>query len=100
MPGAESDARLFTAPPLVAPSRGARRGDLSLELMRRSTGVDTEVVRTYRREGLMQVLHQTCAGMDVQKKDVKVCLVTRESQGQRQEEGRSFRTMTRDILAM
>jgi len=48
----------------------------------------------------MQVLHQICAGMDVHKKDVKVCLVTRDSQGQRQEEVRSFRTMTRDVLAM
>jgi transposase len=38
--------------------------------------------------------------MDVHKKDVKVCLVTRDSQGQRQEDVRSFRTMTRDILAM
>ena len=48
----------------------------------------------------MRVLHQTCAGMDVHKKDVKVCLVTSDSQGQRQEDVRSFRTMTRDILAM
>ena len=48
----------------------------------------------------MRVLHQTCAGMDVHKKDIKVCLVTRDSQGQRQEEIRSFRTMTRDVLAM
>ena len=48
----------------------------------------------------MRVLHQTCAGMDVHKKDVKVCLVTRDSQGQRQEDVRTFRTMTRDILAM
>ena len=48
----------------------------------------------------MRVLHQTCAGMDVHKKDVKVCLVTRDSQGQRQEEVRTFRTMTCDLLAM
>ena len=48
----------------------------------------------------MQVLHQICAGMDVHKKDVNVCLVTRDSQGQRQEDVRSFRTMTHDLLAM
>jgi transposase len=53
-----------------------------------------------KKEAAMRVLHQTCAGMDVQKKDSKVCLVTRDSQGQRQEDVRSFRTMTRDILAM
>ena len=48
----------------------------------------------------MRVLPQTCAGMDVHKKDIKGCLVTRDSQGQRQEDVRSFRTMTRDLLAM
>jgi transposase len=48
----------------------------------------------------MRVLHQTCAGMDVHKKDVKVCLVTRDSQGQRQEDVRTFRTMTADLRAM
>ena len=48
----------------------------------------------------MHVVHQTCAGMDVHKKDVKVCLVTRDRQGQRQQEIRTFRTLTRDLLAM
>jgi hypothetical protein len=47
----------------------------------------------------MQVLHQICAGHGCPWKDVKVCL-TCDSQGQRQEEVRSFRTMTRDVLAM
>jgi len=100
MPEAESDARIFTAPPLVAPSRGARRGDLSSELMRRSACVATEITRAHGRGTRMQVLHPICAGMDVHKKDVKVCVVTRDSEGQRQEEVRTFRTMTRDILAM
>jgi transposase len=48
----------------------------------------------------MQVLHPICAGMDVHKKDVKVCVVTRDSEGQRHEEVRTFCTMTRDLLAM
>jgi len=48
----------------------------------------------------MRVLHQTWAGMEVHKKDVQVCLVTRDHQGQRQEEVRTFRTMTRALLAM
>ena len=100
MPVVESDVRIYTAPPLVAPVWGARRGDLSFELMRRSTCVETEVTRAHRREALMQVLHQTCAGMDVHKKDVKVCLVTRDSEGQRREDVRCFRTMTKDLLAM
>ena len=53
-----------------------------------------------KKEAAMRVLHQTCADMDVHKKDIKVCLVTRDSQAQRQEEVRSVRTMTRDVLAM
>ena len=48
----------------------------------------------------MRVVHQTCAGMDVHKKDVKVCLVTRDQQGQRRQEIRTFRTMTQDLLAL
>src|SRR5918911_3654667 len=68
--------------------------------MRRSTCIESEITRAHGRGSRMQVLHQICAGMDVHKKDVKVCLVTRDSQGQRQEEVRTFRTMTRDILAM
>ena len=53
-----------------------------------------------QKEAAMHVVHQTCAGMDVHKKDVKVCLITRDHQGQRQEEVRTFRTMTHDLLAM
>jgi len=48
----------------------------------------------------MQVIHETCAGMDVHKKDVKVCLVRRDEKGQRQQEVRPFGTMTKDLLAM
>jgi transposase len=48
----------------------------------------------------MRVGHQTCAGMDVHKKDSKVCLVTRNPQGHRHQEVRTFRTMTSDLLAM
>ena len=40
----------------------------------------------------MHVVHQTCAGMDVHKKDIKVCLVTHDYQGQRQEERRKETT--------
>jgi transposase len=48
----------------------------------------------------MRVVHQTCAGMDVHKRDVKVCLITRDSQGQRHQTIRSFSTMTHDVLAL
>src|SRR5262245_21738678 len=45
LPAGESDARIFAAPLTVAPARGARRGDLSLELMRRSACVEVEALR-------------------------------------------------------
>ena len=48
----------------------------------------------------MQVIHSTCAGIDVHKRDVKVCLVRRDAAGQRTEEIRTYRTMTKDLLAM
>jgi transposase len=48
----------------------------------------------------MQVVHSVCAGMDVHKKDVKVCLVSRDQQGKRQEEVRTFSTMTGELLKL
>jgi transposase len=48
----------------------------------------------------MQVVHANCAGMDVHKKDVKVCLVWRDERGRRQQEVRTFSTMTPDLLKM
>src|SRR5215471_2201480 len=68
--------------------------------MRRSTCVATEITRAHGRGARMQGLPQSCAGMDVHQKDVNVCLVTRDGQGQRQEAVRTLRTRTRDVLAM
>jgi transposase len=48
----------------------------------------------------MEVVYPTGAGMDVHKKDVKVCLVTRDAQGRRTQEVRTFSTMTKDLLTM
>lgn len=48
----------------------------------------------------MHVVNTNCAGIDVHKKNVKVCLVTRDSAGQRHEEVRTFATMTRQLLAL
>jgi transposase len=49
---------------------------------------------------VMQVVNPTCSGIDVHKKNVKVCLVTRDGNGQRHEEVRTFATMTRQLLAL
>ena len=48
----------------------------------------------------MEVVHASCAGIDVHKRDVKVCLVWRDAPGKRQQEVRTFRTMTPDLLAL
>lgn len=48
----------------------------------------------------MQVVYPVCAGIDVHKKDVKVCLIWRDTQGQRQEEVRTFKTMTSGLEEM
>ena len=48
----------------------------------------------------MRVVHPICAGMDVHKQDVKVCLVWRDDKGERCEEVRTFSTMTRPLMSM
>ena len=48
----------------------------------------------------MRVVHPICAGMDVHKEDVKVCLVWRDDVGERCEEVRTFSTMTRPLISM
>lgn len=48
----------------------------------------------------MRVVHPICAGMDVHKEDVKVCVVWRDGAGERCEEVRTFSTMTRPLLLM
>lgn len=48
----------------------------------------------------MRVVHPVCAGMDVHKEDVKVCLVWRDSAGKRCDELRTFSTMTRSLSSM
>ena len=42
----------------------------------------------------MEVVHPVCAGMDVHKADVKVCLVWRDAEGARQQEIRTYATTT------
>ena len=48
----------------------------------------------------MRVVNETCAGMDVHKKDVKVDLVWRDTEGNRQQEVRVFATVTKELLRM
>lgn len=48
----------------------------------------------------MQVVHSCCAGLDVHKKSIYACVMRREGGGRKQQEIRSFSTMTRDLLAL
>jgi transposase len=48
----------------------------------------------------MDVIHQRCAGIDIGKADVKVCLRVPGPGTRRRTEVRTFSSMTRDLLAM
>ena len=48
----------------------------------------------------MNIVYERCAGIDVHKKNVVVCAITPEKQGQRQKEHCTFSTMMPDLLRM
>jgi len=48
----------------------------------------------------MEVLYPRCAGIDVHKDSVVVCVRTREGAGRVEQQVRTFGTMTRDLLAL
>lgn len=48
----------------------------------------------------MQVVHARCAGLDVHKKTVYACIICRGTEGSKQQEVRSFGTMTADLLKL
>lgn len=48
----------------------------------------------------MDVIHERCAGIDISKTDVKVCVRVPGQHRRRRREVRTFSTMTNDLLAM
>ena len=48
----------------------------------------------------MEVVHRSCAGLDIGKRSVTVCVITCEPAGEPVKETRTFRTLTRDLLAL
>src|SRR6266699_5044835 len=48
----------------------------------------------------MEILYTNCAGLDVHKKTVKVCLLTRTSDGQLHKEFRTYLTTTEELLQL
>jgi len=48
----------------------------------------------------MDVIYQRCCGLDVHKRTVTACLLTTKPEGGRQQETRTFGTMTDDLLAL
>ena len=48
----------------------------------------------------MQVIYERCAGIDVHKKTVVVCVLVAQADGTLQKQIRTFSTMTADLLAL
>jgi transposase len=48
----------------------------------------------------MQVVYARCAGLDVHKKTVSVCISVWEAGGDKRQQTRVFGTFTRDLLAL
>jgi transposase len=48
----------------------------------------------------MQVIYERCAGIDVHKKTVVVCVLVAQADGTLQKQIRTFATMTADLLAL
>jgi transposase len=48
----------------------------------------------------MEMLHARCAGCDIHKKTVKVCLLIRQENGQRHKEFRTYGTTTEELLQL
>ena len=48
----------------------------------------------------MRVVHECCAGFDVHKKSVYVCILRCGENGDRTQQVRSFGTMTKDLLTL
>src|SRR5690242_8730806 len=53
--------------------------------------------RTWR--DTMEILYRRCAGLDVHKKTIKVCLLIRENDGQIRKEFRTYGTTTQELQA-
>ncbi len=48
----------------------------------------------------MEILYPRCAGCDVHKKTIKVCLIIRDEQGKPQKEFRTYGTTTEELLKL
>jgi transposase len=48
----------------------------------------------------MEILYTNCAGLDVHKKTVKVCVMTHASNGQLQKEFRTYFSTTEELLKL
>ncbi len=46
----------------------------------------------------MEVVHPRCAGIDIGKRSLTVCVIRSDPSGEPVKETRTFRTLTRDLL--
>jgi hypothetical protein len=52
------------------------------------------------RTSTMEVVHASCAGIDTGKRSLTVCVIRSDPSGEPAKETRTFRTLTRDLLAL
>ena len=48
----------------------------------------------------MEIVHPSCAGIDIGKRSLTVCVIRSDASGELLKETRKFRTLTRDLLAL
>src|SRR6266581_3466379 len=80
---------------------GARRGE-SLFRLTHARRIPSLGRNKNRRIGRveMEILYARCAGVDVHKKTVKVCLLIRQENGQPHKEFRTYGTTTQELLEL
>jgi transposase len=89
-------------PPLVALVRGflpaARRRESSFLPTQAGASIDRKEEEYRSTE--MEILYTACAGLDVHKKTVKVCVLTQTLTGQSHKEFRTYFTTTEELLKL
>src|SRR5450631_3267598 len=78
---------------------GARRGEALFRLSHLRTSFQYGRSTSSRR-GEMEILYPQCAGLDVHKKTVRVCVLIQQEHGKPHKEFRTYGTTTQDLLQL
>jgi transposase len=80
--------------------RLARSTQKRISGIRVLAGISCPTGKMTARRTTMEILHTRCAGIDVHKKNVKVCLIITEENGKQKKEIRTYSTMTPQLLEL